>query len=343
MTDATAAISSPVPDPLEAPPLRWGILAAGSIAHQFARDVPRHSSGIIAAVGSRNLERAQAFADEFDGPRAYGSYEELVADPEIDAIYIASPQSEHRNHAILALEAGKPILMEKPFTRNAREAREVFAVAERKGLFVMEAMWSRFLPHYKALADVIASGKIGEVTSVTAAHFQCFEGDPNHRLWNAELAGGALLDLGVYPISFIHALLGKPDSIHAFGALSETGVDEFENVVLRYGERVTAVALSGMRQASAPNRAVVGGVEGSVEVGPWFFTPSNLSVSTRSGESYEIPGEVPAGFQYQAAEVARCIDAGVTQSETMSWQDTLEVMEIMDEVRAQLGVVFPGE
>ena len=350
MTDATAAApsASPLaahtayPDPKDAPALRWGILAAGGIARKFATEIPLHTASTIVAVGSRSAERASAFAADFGIPRSYGSYEELVADPEIDAIYVASPHSEHRDHALLALNAGKPVLVEKAITRNAAEAREIFDVAASRGLFAMEAMWARFLPHYRSVVDAVADGKIGEVISLTALHGQLLLRGPEHRLLNPELAGGALLDLGVYPISFAHAVLGVPDEVHAFGELSDLGVDRAETVVLRYGQRTIAVAQSSL-ETGMQNNATVAGTLGRIDVERTVYNPTDVLFSTHEGESWALPGRHPGGFQYQAAEAARQIAAGATSSPLMSWQASVEVMEIMDEVRRQLGVVYPGE
>ena len=187
------------PDPHEAPGIRWGVLGPGGIARTFADAVAVGTAGVVAAVGSRSLERAQAFAAEFGIDRAHGSYDDLVADDGVDAIYVASPHSEHHAHALLAVGAGKPVLVEKAFTRSAAEAREVFAAAQERGLLVAEAMWSRYLPHYDVVRQAVESGLIGEVTTVFADHGQYLYPNGPARLSQPELAGGALLDLGVYP------------------------------------------------------------------------------------------------------------------------------------------------
>lgn len=341
-TDPVLAPASAYPDPKDAPAIRWGILAAGGIARKFATDIPAHTASTIAAVGSRSADRAAAFAAEMDVPRSYGSYEELVADPKIDAIYVASPHSEHRDHALLALNAGKPVLVEKAITRNAAEAREIFDVAASRGLFAMEAMWARFLPSYRAAVDAVAAGAIGDVISLTALHGQNIPGGPEHRLWNPDLAGGALLDLGVYPISFAHAVLGVPDEVHAHGELSDLGVDKAETVVLRYGQRAVAVATSSMETAML-NNATVAGTRGRIDLDPTFYNPTDVHLSLLDGTRQDLSGRLAGGFQFQAAEAARQIVAGETSSPLMTWQASVEVMEIMDEVRRQLGVVYPGE
>ncbi|SEE91466.1 Gfo/Idh/MocA family protein [Ruania alba] len=331
------------PDPADAPPLRWGILAAGGIAAKFAQDVPAHSSGSVVAVGSRSLERAQAFAEKHQIPTAYGNYADLVADEQVEAVYVASPHSEHLEHAMLAIEAGKPVLVEKSLTRNAVEARELFEAAKARGVFVMEAMWSRLLPHMVALREIIASGEIGEVHMVTAEHGQWLNhvGD-DHRLKNPDLAGGAMLDLGVYPVSFAYAVLGAPDQISAIGTTTATGVDESDVITLRYGNRALAL-LGASLKGGTRNAATVTGTQGRVEIEPTFFAPTTLTVRPQGGEPRTLTPPVGGGFEYQAAEVARCVAAGRTESEVHSWADTIAVMEMMDEARRQFGVVLPGE
>jgi len=331
-----------VPDPKLAPAIRWGILAPGGIAHRFAREIPLYTAGTVVAVGSRRLDRAESFVRELYGAgsptRAYGSYEELVAQPDIDAIYVASPHSEHHDHAILALEAGKPVLVEKAFTLNRRQAEEVFAVARRQGLFAMEAMWSRQLPHYAALRQLIAGGELGEIQGVVAVHAQSLGLDPAGRMMNPALGGGALLDLGVYPLSLIHFLLGVPASISATGVLTASGVDLRETVTCQYGA-AQAVAYNDMASdGSCTVQILCRG--GRIESADRFYTPQNLVVTPLDGSPRTLPTATEGGFQYQAAEVARCLAANRTESDLMTWQDTLDVMGMMDEVRRQVGVRY---
>ena len=205
------------PNPMDAPPLRWGVLAPGRIAGSFVDALSRHTRQQVVAAGSRSLDRARAFADRFGIERAYSSYEQLVGDPDIDAVYVASPHSEHAAQALLAISAGKPVLVEKAFARNASEARQVVSAARAAGVLAMEAMWTRYLPQSDVIAQLLADGVLGEVVTVLADHGQSFDFDPNGRLFNPALAGGALLDLGVYPISFASFVLGNPDEIVATG------------------------------------------------------------------------------------------------------------------------------
>lgn len=327
-------------DPRSAPPLAWGVLGAGHIAGQFARDVPAHSTGSVVAVGSRDQGRADAFAAAHTIAAAHGDYESLVADDRVEAVYIASPHSEHRDHALLALAAGKPVLVEKAFTRNAAEAREVFAAADEAGLFAMEAMWSRFLPHMAQVRQILNSGEIGEVVTVTANHGQSLDLPATHRLKNPNLAGGALLDLGVYPISFVHMVLGSPERVTAVGQLAETGVDATEAVVLEYPGAVASVTSTLLAQTR--NDAVITGTKGRIEIPPTFYVPTALTVTTaEQTRTVEVPAG--PGFEYQAAEVARRVAAGDTQSPVLPWDETIAIMRTLDEVRRQLGVSYPGE
>jgi predicted dehydrogenase len=329
------------PDPADAPPIRWGILAPGHIAHKFAHDVAEYTSGTVAAVGSRSLERAQAFAAEFGIPRAYGSYEELVADAGVDAVYVASPHSEHKDQAILALEAGKPVLVEKSFTLNAAQAEDVFAVARKQNLFAMEAMWARFLPHYPIVKALVEQGELGDLVSLLGVHTQALDTNPERRLWNLALAGGALLDLGIYPLSLLHFLLGVPDEVVATGTLTNTGVDLRETIVLRYGDAL-ATAVDDMGAHGLSNAAIIG-TQGRVDLPDRFYNPQDVVFTPLGGEPQVIEAKVEGGFQYEIAEAARRIAAGDLESPLMPWQQTVEVLQTCDEVRRQLGVVYPGE
>ena len=346
--DVRLALPEPrTPDPHDAPPIRWGILAPGGIAHAFAEAVGVGTESEVVAVGSRSRERAQDFADEYAIPRAYGSYDDLVVDPEVDAVYIASPHSEHRDHALLALEAGKPVLVEKSFTRNAAEAREVLDAATERDLLAVEAMWSRFLPHYDVVRHVVESGLLGDLVAVFADHGQRLHPDGPARLAEPELAGGALLDLGVYPVSFADVVLGAPASVQASGTLTELGVDATTTIALT-GESGAHGVLSCTMTAVTPCAAVIAGTEARLELTGTFYSPgSTLRLVGRRGEVLdERPGglaENVRGFSYEAAEFARCLTSGTAESPLMPHAATLRVMETMDEVRRQIAVRYPGE
>ncbi|WP_175954296.1 Gfo/Idh/MocA family protein [Schaalia sp. Marseille-Q2122] len=328
-----------LPDPMEAPALRWGIIGAGGIARTFARDVPAYSSGRVVAVAARDQERAQAFAQEYGIERVHDSYEQLVADPQVDAVYVATIHPMHAEHALLAIEAGKPVLVEKAFTMNAAQARRIFDAARERGVFVMEAMWTRHLPHQRVLRQVLANGGLGQIVSAQADHGQYLWHVP--RLTDPELGGGALLDLGVYSLSFIQSIAPDARLVSADGVLTDAGVDLANVAVLRAGEAL-AVARSNFSGRSATAAEVVC-ERGALELPLQFYRPGVLQLRTFGGENPDgdtvtWDATVPGGFQYEAAEVARCVAAGALESAVMPWADTLAVMELMDEVRERIGV-----
>lgn len=331
------------PDPRSAPPLRWGILAPGGIAGAFADAVIRHTAGEVVAVGSRSPARARAFADRFGVPNVHGSYEALVTDPAVEAVYVASPHSEHHRHALMAIAAGRHVLVEKAFAVNEVQAREVFDAAGVAGVFAMEAMWTRFLPHMVAVREAIARGDIGEVVGVVADHGQDMSALPmTHRLHAPELAGGALLDLGVYPVAFALDLLGAPDRVLAMGSLTATGVDGQVSIALGFGDRAQA-SLHTTLWARTATTAVVFGTLGRIEFSGDFYRPTSVTITRQDGARESLDSYVDSGLQYEAAEVARCVAGGRTQSPDMTWQDTLDVMRTMDQVRSQIGLRYPGE
>lgn len=331
-----------VEDPRTAPSIRWGILGAGNIAGAFADAVNTQTRSPLVAVGSRNRDRVERFATAHGIPTTHQGYRALVEDPQVDAVYVATPHSEHRAHALLAIAAGKHVLVEKSFTRSAAEAEEVFAAAKAAGVFVMEAMWTRFLPHVAALRQVIAAGEIGEIVNITADHGQWFATDPKSRMFDPKLAGGALLDLGVYPVSFAHDFLGVPDAVTAVGALTETGVDGQVSIVLSYGARVQAT-LSTTLWAKTPTTASITGTEGHIAIEGSFYAPTSFKVTRRDGAHWTFDRAETKGLQYEAAEVARRVKAGETESPALTWANTVEVMHTLDEIRAQIGLVYPGE
>lgn len=329
-------------DPRTAPPIRWGILGGGGIASHFASSVSANTRSQIVAVGSRNRDRAERFATAHGIPTTHVGYRDLVEDPQVDAVYVATPHSEHAEHALLAIKAGKHVLVEKAFTRNVAEAQSVFAAARAAGVFVMEAMWTRFLPHVAALHQVIDGGEIGEIVNLRADHGQHFTFDPKSRLFAPSLAGGALLDLGVYTVAWAHDFLGVPDSVSAVGKLTETGVDGQASITLSYGERAHA-DLSTTLWARTPTTSSISGTEGFIRVDGDFYEPTSFALHRRDGREWWFEQAMPRGLQHEAAEVARCVAEGLTESPRMPWDGTLAVLRTMDEVRRQIGVVYPGE
>lgn len=351
----TALPASRVPALADAPPLRWGILSPGGIAALMVDALQANTGQQVVAVGSRSQQRAQAFADRFGIGRAYGSAEELLADPEVDAIYIASPHSEHHRQALAVIEAGKPALVEKAFARNAAEAQQVVDAARAAGVPVMEAMWSRFLPQADVLRQLIADGALGQITSVVADHGQFFEPDAGHRLFNPDLAGGALLDLGIYPISFAAMVLGAPSSVVARGSKAFTGVDGQASMLLEHtgGQDANPVALLDTTLfARTPTTATVSGTLARIEIPGDFYTPNVLRYVHRDGTELFFDGaaadaggpvEGHRGLAYEAAHFATLVAEGRTESALMPLDETVQILRTIDEVRRQLGVTLPGE
>lgn len=332
------------PDPAEAPPLRWGILAPGGIAATMVESLHRFTRQQVVAVGSRDLARARTFADRFGIERAHGSYEALVAD-DVDAVYVASPHSHHREQALLAIAAGRHVLVEKAFTRNAAEAREVIDAARSAGVACVEAMWTRFLPTTDIVRHVLADGLLGEVETVIADHGQWFPEAVGHRLFAPSLAGGALLDLGIYPVSFASLVLGQPTGVVAAGSLTGTGVDRQVSAVLTHASAAHAL-VSTTLAARTPTTASISGTEARIELASPFFAPGVVRLVTRGGQVAESAPPVITGHLglcFEAAHLARLVADGALESPLLPWAETISIMETLDEIRSQVGVRYPGE
>jgi predicted dehydrogenase len=313
-------------------PLRWGIIGTGAIAHAFASDLRLADDGVVVAVGSRSLASAEDFGDEFGIEGRHGSYEALVVDPKVDVVYVATPHPMHHDNAMLALEHSKPVLVEKAFTMTAAEARELVSAARAGSLFLMEAMWTRFLPHVVAIRALLERNALGEIVCVSADHGQWFPRDPSMRLFAPELGGGALLDLGVYPVSFASMILGPPSRIEATITPAFTGVDGETSMLFGYENGAQAV-LSCTSSARTATRASIVGTKARIEVDGDFYAPSAFSLIDRDGgvtrHEFEHEGR---GLRHQAAEVARCIREGRTESEIMPLEESVSIMETMEKV-----------
>ena len=321
---------------------KWGILGPGGIARAFAKDLQVLDGHTVAAVGSRTLGNAQDFAKTFGGI-AYGSYQELVEDPLIDAIYVATPHPWHKENVIAALNAGKPVLCEKPFAVNAREAQEMVDAAQVNNLALMEAMWSRFLPHYAQVREIIASGVLGKILTVHADHGQRLADQNIPRLVEPSLAGGALLDLGIYPVSFAHMILGNPSKITASGVLTEKGVDEQTSMIFDYADGSQAVLNTTMMEQT-PCRAVVAGVNGWLEIDRVFYTPTSMRVNFFDGSVTQYPNTYKGHGIREEAEVFRqLVLSGKQQSELLNWNDMVDIMKTLDTVRSHIGLRYPFE
>jgi predicted dehydrogenase len=317
-------------------PVRWGILGTGGIAGTFVTDLRLAASGVAVAVGSRSQGSADRFADRFGIANRHGSYASLAADPDVDVIYVATPHPMHRDNAILALRAGKHVLVEKPFTMNAAEAREIAAVARERGLFAMEAMWTRFLPDVAVIRDWLARGVLGDIVTVIADHGQWFAEEAGFRLFAPELGGGALLDLGVYPVSFASMVLGRPRRIVSMSDQAFTGVDAQTSMLFGYDSGAQAVLTCTLR-AKSPTRAAIVGRDARIEVDGDFYAPVAVTLVPRNGDPVRVePAREGRGLYHQADEVAARLAAGEVESPLMPLDETISIMETMDTVLAQV-------
>lgn len=320
----------------------WGILGPGGIAQAFAKDLTFIEGHTIGAVGSRSIANAQSFAKTFGGT-AYGSYEELVADSGIDAIYVATPHPAHHDNVILALNAGKPVLCEKPFAVNAQQAQAMVDAAAKNKVALMEAMWARFLPHYAKVREIVASGVLGPILSIHADHGQRLADQGIARLVDPQLAGGALLDLGIYPISFAHMILGNPRSITSKAVMTDRGVDAQTSMIFSYDNGVQAVLTTTMIEQT-PCRAVVAGLHGWLEIDRTFYNPASMRVILNDGSVTEYSSAyVGHGLREQAESFKQIVQSGAVESKVLTWKDTVDIMKSMDTVRSQIGLKYPFE
>jgi predicted dehydrogenase len=321
---------------------KWGILGTGGIAQAFARDLALLEGHSVAAVGSRTSESAEKFAQDFPGAIAYGSYEDLVTS-DVDAVYVATPHPMHEANAMLAMKAGKPVLVEKAFTINAPQARTLVEYAESHRIPLMEAMWTRFLPHTLKIQEIIAAGTLGEIHTVIADHGQYIPYSRAPRLWEPELGGGALLDLGIYSINIADIALGAPQEAHAHATLTDQGVDLQTSMGFHYKSGAHAM-LSCTMAARTAISAVISGEKARIEIDGSFYAPTSFRVITREGDITEYPNEYQGlGLREEAVEFARIVRAGEIESPLMPHQKSVEIMELMDRIRAQIGVRYPHE
>ncbi|WP_022904954.1 Gfo/Idh/MocA family protein, partial [Curtobacterium sp. B8] len=323
--------------------VRWGVLGTGGIARSFVGDCTAVGVEFV-AVGSRTPDSAQAFAAEFGIARAHGSYEDLVADPDVDAVYVATPHSRHAADALLAIEHGKHVLVEKAFTITAAEARAVADAARRADVAVMEAMWTRFLPQMAMIREVLAEGRIGRPRLVEATHHQALPSDPRHRLNDPALGGGALLDLGIYPVSFAVDVLGLPESVVASGTLSEQGVDTQMGIVMNHagGTQSTVHFALDLR---SPNTASIIGEDGRIDLDDTWYTPTTWRIRDRDGAVVEeFDGrEERAGYGHEARAFETMIETGTHEGGPMDLEESVGIMALLDEVRRQVGVRYPAD
>jgi predicted dehydrogenase len=322
---------------------RWGILSTGNIAKTFARGLTSIDDAELVAVGSRTRESADRFGDEYSVPHRHSTYEDLARDPDVDAIYVATPHPMHHDNAILCLEHDKPVLVEKPFTVNASEAKRVIETARSRGVFCMEAMWTRFLPVIAKLREIVESGEIGDVRMVQANFAFRAQFNPESRLFKPELGGGGLLDVGIYAISFARMIMkNAPVEVYSMADMGKTGVDEQAAIILRYGAERMAMLMCGTR-VTTKHDACVYGTDGYAIVHHPFWHGTKLTVKKGDDEqTLEIPYD-GNGYTHEAREVMTCVRAGKLESDVMPLDETHSIMKTLDWVRSQWNLEYPWE
>jgi len=322
--------------------IRWGILGTGNMACNFAAGLDLLEDAELVAVGSRNIESAAAFAGKFNLSHAHADYASLANDASVDVVYIATPHTLHKEHALLCMKNGKAVLCEKPFTINALEAEELVKFSRANKVFLMEAMWTRFVPAVIKLRELLAEEAIGNVQLMLAGGAFIPEFDPGHYLFKRELGGGVLLDAGVYLVSMASMIFGAPTHILASGQLGNTGIDEHDAIILQHDNGALASLYVSMRAKSSPDLTLMGD-KGKIYVHAPIFCPGKLTI-TRDGKEdvLDLPFD-GNGYQFQATEVSRCLREGHTESDIMPLDESLQIMRTLDTIRSQIGLKYPGE
>jgi len=323
-------------------PINWGILGPGKIAHKFVKGLQTIADAKVYSVGSRSSDHASQFAREYGLEKAFGSYLELAKDPGTDIIYVATPHPFHYENTLMCLENDKAVLCEKPFTINSRQLRHLVEAARSNKVFLMEALWSRFLPSINKVLEIRDTGMLGTVRFIQADFGFKGEYNPLNRLFNPALGGGALLDIGIYPVFLALVLLGKPNGIKAVSRFSTTGVDESTSMIFTYKDWAIA-NLSCTFMVDTPIQADIIFEKGRIRMHPKWFTPTSLTLvkedKTEEIIQFEEKGN---GYQYEAIECMRCLRAGLKESPMMSLDFSLDLMEVLDWIRKECGLVYPG-
>ena len=323
--------------------VRWGILGTGKIAKAFASALRDTPGAVLAGVASRSIGPAQAFAAEYGAASSYGSYQELADAPDVDMIYIGTPHPLHAENALMALHGGKGVLCEKPFTMNRREAERVVALARAKKLFLMEAMWTRFMPALAEVRRIIASGEIGPVRQVIADFGFTSQVGPEHRLHNPELGGGALLDLGIYPLSIASDLLGPVTAVQSLAEMGETGVDTQTTFTMKHQDGGMSICSCSLR-ARTPAELTVSGELGYVRMNSMFHRATSISVALADGSSRTVDTPyIGNGYAHEAIEVQRCLAEGLIESPRMTHDQSLALMGVLDTIRRQIGLRYAAD
>ncbi len=319
---------------------RWGILGPGRIAHKFAQDLLTVPDAQLYAVASTNLQRAEEFAKEYNAPHALGSYEELLSLPDLDVVYVATPHVKHHENVMFLLNGNVPVLGEKPFAMNGEQVREMVKTARTKGIFLMEALWSRFMPGIEKTLELVQSGAIGKVVSVKADFGFKAQFSPENRLFNKELGGGALLDIGIYPLFLSYLILGKPTTIKASAIFGSTGVDEQCGVVLTYADGQIAL-LDSTLQAKTDCIGLIQGETGQIRIHSRFHETMGISLVPEDQEPTEFDfTRTTHGYDYEIRHVMQCLAEDRTESPLWSLDDSLNLMDLLDAIRAEAGIVY---
>jgi predicted dehydrogenase len=319
----------------------WGIIGPGRIAHKFAEGLKTIPNARLLAVASRAQKRADIFAKEYQVDRSYEGYRHLAYDQDVDIIYVATPHTEHFKNTIMCLEQGKAVLCEKPMAMNTKEVKIMAATAKKHNTFVMEALWTRFLPSTIKLQDLLQKKVVGDIQMIKADFGFVGNKDPEWRLFNKELGGGALLDVGIYPVFITRLLLGNPSELKAFANIGSTGVDDSCSVIMKFpGGQLAEVYASIVTDTEIV--ATVYGTKGKIVVNRRFFTPTSIDIYYHDGEHEHvaIPSE-GNGYNYEAQEVMHCLDEKLTESPLMPLDLTLDIMNMMDNIRKECGLVYP--
>lgn len=318
---------------------KWAILGPGKIAHKFAKGLAEVPGSELYAVASRSLDKAEEFAKEFNVPKFYGSYEDLVNDTEVDIVYIATPHVFHHEHTLLCLKHKKAVLCEKPFAMNKEQVNEMIQTAKKENIFLMEALWTYFLPHYQYVLELVKSEKFGKITSLEADFG--FEAPflPEKRLFNKELGGGSLLDIGIYPVFAALTLLGKPDTISAKAEFGKTGVDESCRIEFIYPNGVSARLFSTIKKTT-PSIATITFEDATLTINRRFHEPTSVTILHKNQEdtiSFDVNTN---GYNFEAEHVQQMLAQGKTESTVMSFEKSLELIELLDNIREEIGLIY---
>ncbi len=322
---------------------RWGIIGCGKIAQKFADDLMNVPGAVLHAVASRDLAKAQAFARPYDCPHAFGSYQEMVSSGLVDVIYIATPHAQHHENTLLCLEAGIPVLCEKAFAINASMVKEMIQKSQEKQVFLMEAIWTRFHPAIQQIESLIAADTIGKIVHIVADFGFLADYKPEERLFNPALTGGSLMDIGIYPLFISKLLLGKPTEVKAVGVLAPTGVDMNLSVAMAFGSGATASLFSTFA-AQTDTTCTIYGTKGKIYIHSRFHETLGFTLQLTGEEPQSIATErLGWGYGYEALDVQRCLAENRVENDKLPLQFSLELMELMDEIRRQIGLTYPQE